>query len=732
MQHSIPSGTATLAHLYAPLNSSVPEIRVVHLLPCEDFAAPIRCQLSNRPLYSRDDSYEALSYVWGAQEFVAEILLDGEPHLITRNLEMALRYLRLPTARRTLWVDAICINQNDPVERSQQVRMMREIYANCKSDLAWMLSFDYTLKPPETDRDGGSSASHPSEKQQLQAFHDLMGKVGQGSKLYYHGCLFNILRTVALFFVRCGGDNECADQFEVDLMKKISLKDAVILDEMKRYAESSDIIYDEPEEAESGLGSSENTRPADKVDIFLLTSEHSWVISAAFHEAAIWKRVWTMQELSHAPHVVLAAGHYQLDWDIVAGFLGEKPYADAFHKLFGHGTLSKALDGHFSGAQRVDHQRRITREPGSESRLLDVLARFQSNCATDPRDRIYGLLGLVTDEHDIVVDYNKSPAQVFKDATLSLIEEARNLDMLCQTTWTSSSLLPTAGLGRGVTGLPTWAADFSLMIPYDEHSRLLFAQRGIYGAGKPALNVPCKLVDGELLQLQAVILGRVQRDIALEHSRVTWNDDQYFAPQKWLKDSETGRDIAQGSGDRQLRYTQTNELATRAYWRTLLMDCAAYPITRLTSDEVLAGDAAFENILRNSGVEHRQEGSSSCKGNTTARQDLNDSLGREGLLRYWDQLPKSMKCMWTRNYKCWTFAVTANGLYTMIQHAMTGDLIASVEGAKVPLVLRPKRESQGKKTYELVGTAYVHGFMDGEAFKTMTELGLVEDQIFLQ
>lgn len=515
-------------------------------------------------------------------------------------------------------------------------------------------------------------------------------------------------------------------------MKKISLKDAVILNEMKTYAESSDIYYDEPEEKESGLGSSEDTRPVDKVDVFLLTSEHSWVLSPAFHEAAIWKRVWTMQELSHAPHVVLVAGDYQLDWDIVAGFLGEKPYADAFHKLFGHGTLAKALDGHFAGAQRVDHQRRITREPGSESRLLDVLARFQSNYATDPRDRIYGLLGLVTDQHGIVVDYKKSPAQVFKDATLSLINHARNLDMLCQTTWTSSSLLPAAGLGRDVTGLPTWAADFSRSIPYDEHCRLLFAQRGIYGAGKPTLDGPCKLVDGELLQLQGVILGRVQCDIALECSRVTWNDDQYFAPQKWLKESETGRDIAQGSGRRQMRYTRTNEFATRAYWRTLLMDCAAYPITRLTSDEVMVGDAVFESILRETDSEQRRDDSSSHIGNTDECRDLDDSLAQEGLMRRWDQLPKSMRCMWTRNYKCWTFAVTENGLYTMIQHAMAGDLIAAVEGAKVPLVLRPKGEFQGKKTYELVGTAYVHGFMDGEAFKGIPELGLTEYQVLLQ
>lgn len=183
-QHSIPSGAAAQAHLFAPLDSAVPEIRVVRLLPSEDFNAPIQCQLANRPLCSTEDSYEALSYVWGAQEFVAEILLEGESHLVTRNLEMALRYLRLPDSQRTLWVDAICINQNDPVERGQQVGLMREIYANCKSDLVWMLSYEYTLKPPETEQDGGLVRDHPSEEEQLQAIHKIMDRIGEGRKLH--------------------------------------------------------------------------------------------------------------------------------------------------------------------------------------------------------------------------------------------------------------------------------------------------------------------------------------------------------------------------------------------------------------------------------------------------------------------------------------------------------------------------------------------------------------------
>lgn len=498
-------------------------------------------------------------------------------------------------------------------------------------------------------------------------------------------------------------------------MKKIKSKDAAFLDEIQTSAEPSRPVYDESN-ADKRLVNPDGTRPEGKVDNFLLSLGQSSALSCTFHHADIWKRVWTMQELSHAPHVVLVAGHHQLDWEAVAGFLGDKPYADAFHCLYGHTRPSKALNNHFGGVQKVDHQRRIMRQPGFASRLLDVLAHFQANRATDPRDHIYGLLGLATNAHDIAVDYSKSPAQVFKDATLCLIENAGNLDMLCQTTWTSCSALARSRLGEGVTGLPTWAADFSRRDPYEEHSRLLFAQRGIYGAGRPTLDLPFKIVHSDFLQLQAVILGRMKYDIDLKHSRRARGIFPYFAPPEWLKNSEIWMEIAGDVENTHKRYLRTGEPAIRAYWRTLLMDCAAYPITRLTSDEISAGDAAFKSILRFTGTE----------------DELDDSLMIAGLVQLWDQLPESMRCMWTRNYYCWTFAVTENGLYTMVQNVMAGDFIASIEGAKVPLVLRPKDEFQGKKTYELVGTAYVHGCMDGEAFKAMAELGLVEDQILLQ
>lgn len=75
--------------------------------------------------------YEALSYTWGDVKDLAnrgEILLHGQEHEITQNLESGLRHLRFKDKPRILWADAVCINQTDLDERVQQVSQMHQIY----------------------------------------------------------------------------------------------------------------------------------------------------------------------------------------------------------------------------------------------------------------------------------------------------------------------------------------------------------------------------------------------------------------------------------------------------------------------------------------------------------------------------------------------------------------------------------------------------------------------------
>lgn len=123
--------------------------------------------------------YEALSYVWGSEHDPAAIAIGRRWTLnITQNLHTALRHLRSGTTARVLWVDAVCINQEDIHERAQQVTLMGDIYRMAKRVVVWLgpekddsdlaLSFleslggqvevnwwTHTMRPPYWARDMG-------------------------------------------------------------------------------------------------------------------------------------------------------------------------------------------------------------------------------------------------------------------------------------------------------------------------------------------------------------------------------------------------------------------------------------------------------------------------------------------------------------------------------------------------------------------------------------------------
>ncbi|UNI19424.1 hypothetical protein JDV02_005608 [Purpureocillium takamizusanense] len=123
--------------VYEPLSGPQQSIRVVRIAPYNSFGrGPVVCQLEQ----TRWDTceYEALSYCWGKKNEHAIIRLGEEPFKVTKDLAAALAQLCLPDRARTLWIDAICINQSDPDERSVQVSMMGSIYRAAKRVLVWV------------------------------------------------------------------------------------------------------------------------------------------------------------------------------------------------------------------------------------------------------------------------------------------------------------------------------------------------------------------------------------------------------------------------------------------------------------------------------------------------------------------------------------------------------------------------------------------------------------------
>ncbi|PVH72963.1 HET-domain-containing protein [Cadophora sp. DSE1049] len=82
--------------------------------------------------------YEALSYTWGASTSTAALDCGGALLPLTLNLQLALARLRRLQHVRTLWIDQICINQNDVLERGQQVGLMGEIYRKARKVSIWL------------------------------------------------------------------------------------------------------------------------------------------------------------------------------------------------------------------------------------------------------------------------------------------------------------------------------------------------------------------------------------------------------------------------------------------------------------------------------------------------------------------------------------------------------------------------------------------------------------------
>ncbi|KAK0641412.1 heterokaryon incompatibility protein-domain-containing protein [Cercophora newfieldiana] len=103
------------------------------------------CQEAEEPKAHAGPAYEALSYTWGSPADKAKDLVgveDGSGCItgylqVRANLDSALRHLRLPDRSRLLWIDAICINQEDLEDRSQQVCRMGSIFSLAQRVVVW-------------------------------------------------------------------------------------------------------------------------------------------------------------------------------------------------------------------------------------------------------------------------------------------------------------------------------------------------------------------------------------------------------------------------------------------------------------------------------------------------------------------------------------------------------------------------------------------------------------------
>ncbi|KAL2063634.1 hypothetical protein VTL71DRAFT_5439 [Oculimacula yallundae] len=304
------------------------EIRLLVLLPGTK-EAPIHCHLDHtliHPIFSQpwrlqwqdpEMRFQALSYMWGPVEPKLAISIQEQEVPVRPNLWAALQAIRDEETPTRLWVDAICINQQDIPERNNQVAMMGKIYETAYDVLVWL------------------------------------GEATDDSDM-----LFDYLPTIP------------------------------------------------PARQKSVSGSME-------------------IINIAFRALCsrpYWRRVWIIQEVFTASHILVLCGSRRVSWEALFKWLPEShvyhPLARSNASYFAHVSLSPP--GFIIAGYRGYHPPHHT--------LPDLLqlCRLCRSESEDMRDRIYGLLGAALDNYGISPDYSKSTLYLYVTTAEACLNRGMN------------------------------------------------------------------------------------------------------------------------------------------------------------------------------------------------------------------------------------------------------------------------------------------------------------------
>ena len=132
---------ASQRQLYKPLDPNSKEFRVLRLDECAGSTIGNDGPSFAISVVSLDTVavYDALSYTWGDAGEVYPIRVQGEVVKIRRNLyDMLSTYADADFLRTGIFIDAVCINQDDLDERSDQVKLMRDIYSRARTVRIWL------------------------------------------------------------------------------------------------------------------------------------------------------------------------------------------------------------------------------------------------------------------------------------------------------------------------------------------------------------------------------------------------------------------------------------------------------------------------------------------------------------------------------------------------------------------------------------------------------------------
>ncbi|KUJ24015.1 uncharacterized protein LY89DRAFT_727064 [Mollisia scopiformis] len=147
-------------------------------------------------------------------------------------------------------------------------------------------------------------------------------------------------------------------------------------------------------------------------DRILLTKAQAYAVIQLL-ERPYWSRLWIVQEISLSRKIDVWCGSMRVDFDAMATFLKSNPlYLPAGKNP---DVAVRLLEHVNEAAEAMFHNHQINGDRSGTYSVVTSVAFFADNQCHDPRDKIYGLLGIIGGEHKITIDYSKSNLEVFVD-----------------------------------------------------------------------------------------------------------------------------------------------------------------------------------------------------------------------------------------------------------------------------------------------------------------------------
>ncbi|KAI1455192.1 heterokaryon incompatibility protein-domain-containing protein [Annulohypoxylon moriforme] len=329
-------------------------------------------------------NYQALSYAWGSLNTSGSILIGGARKEITANLEKTLKHLRREKDDVVLWVDAVCIDQENMSERQAQVQIMRDIFSNATSVLAFLGDgwTHFTSNPRRGERQDefqfyGDSRDKP--------YLDMFLKNPEHYRNAQLREAFGVFGIISIF----------AQHYPADYIKTLANLGDEVLHPLFEH--------------------------------FRMVLLSPW-----------WSRIWTFQEIVVSRNTLVRHGDFIAPW---------KMFTDA-SKHIGQMRLipdyQKVLDSFHDTVDKIERSRvrwneLILKQPYAGMDLYSLLLSTQKRKSSDDRDRVYALLGLTSGNPDMPPDYHVEVPDVYIRAARSITKSKGTLDVLYSNFGTKST-----------------------------------------------------------------------------------------------------------------------------------------------------------------------------------------------------------------------------------------------------------------------------------------------------